>query len=90
MIGTMIDARNHRICTPARPVKARLILESAIDNHHAIPREPFQKLTSLGIDPFTLVPHESDDGVTFLPEGIHEEATQAPGGTDQQDALRHI
>jgi hypothetical protein len=90
MIGTMVDARNHRICTIARPVKARLILKAAMDNHDAISRETFQKLTSVGIGPITLVPDESDDGVAFLPQGIHEEATEAPGCTDQQYALQHI
>jgi hypothetical protein len=78
------------ICATARPVEARLILEAAIDNNHAIPRETLQKLTSVGIGSITRVPDESDDGVAFLPQGIHEEATEAPGCTDQQYALRHI
>jgi hypothetical protein len=91
MIGTMVDARNHRIGTTAGPVKARLILKAAMDNHHAIPRETLQELASVGIGPITLlVPDESDHRVTFLPQGIHEEAPEAPGCTDQQYALRHI
>jgi hypothetical protein len=32
--------------------------------------------------PINLVPDESDHGVAFLPQGIHEVATEATGRTD--------
>src|SRR5882762_5292837 len=90
MVGPMVDTRNHGISIAACAIEARFILEVAFDQRHAIAGKLLEEPDPVRICRRALVSDERDDRIPLLPQGLHEVTTEAPGRTDQQNALRHM